>query len=78
MTIKELEDQLLELAQPIDAFLNKDCGQTRKVGFLLCAFEFGVAGAPLAYLSNAQPDDLRRTLTELQDRLASTSRIVQR
>lgn len=77
----DLQKILLEMAQPIDDVLNPDrrSGRlgARKVGFLLCAFEFD-PGDAFAYLSNAQPDQLKSALKELVERLGATARIVER
>lgn len=48
----------------------------RKIGFLLCAFEFGAPGGGLAYLSNATKESLTPALQELLAKLAATGVLI--
>lgn len=75
--IAELEALLLEIAPPLNAHLNPNQEtEGRKVGFLVCAFDFGDGGTALAYLTNAQAPDMANALIELCERLGATARVV--
>ena len=77
MKHEDLQRILLELATGLDEHLNPGRRKTgkRKIGFLMCAFEFGGDNA-FAYLSNAKPSDLRKAMVELIDKLEATGVIV--
>ena len=76
-TVAELEERCIELAPAINNHLNDGTATVddpRPIGFCLVAFEFGEPGTPLAFVSNAQPEDLRRALRELAERLTEVGR----
>ena len=71
-----LEDMLLEMAPGIDLHLNPDKRtEGRKIGFLICAFDFGEKGA-MAYVTTAQPSQLVDAMIELMEKLGATARVV--
>lgn len=76
--VKALEHQLLKLAPGIDAYFNPDEDKPRQIGFLICAFEFEHAGDgdALAFLSNANKQDLVVALQELIRKMDTSYRIV--
>ena len=75
--IAELEAQLIELGPGIDRHFNPNKEtEGRKIGFLICAFDFGEKGS-LAYLSTAQPTQLVDALIELMEKLGATARLVE-
>lgn len=71
-----LESLLKQLARPIDRQLNPDPAGERRIGFLLCAFEFGGPGTGLAFISNAEPDTLEGAIRELLRRFKGTGELV--
>lgn len=70
VTIPELEAMLIALAPRLDTALNGD--EARRIGFCFIAFEFGEPGSALAYISNADRDDLKNSLVELLERMDAT------
>lgn len=71
-----LQEFALRLAPVIDDFINPDEGR-RRLGFVLCVFEFD-PGSQLAYIANAQPEDLKAALRECIEKLDDTMRVVSR
>lgn len=71
-TVEELQHLILKLAPAVSEYLNEiyRTNETpRPIGFALVAFEFGPPGAPLAYVTNGNADDLKAALTETISRL---------
>jgi hypothetical protein len=74
---QELELLVQQLAPALKDLLADQYGD-KKVGFCLTVFEFGERGAPLAFISDAQPAHLADALVELVKRLPTEGRIVTR
>lgn len=70
----QLEALLMELAPNIDLHLNPKKYEEgkRRIGFLLCVFDFGERGA-MTYATSAQPEDLGKMLTELRAKIDETT-----
>lgn len=74
--IAQLESLIMDLAPAIDDHLNPNKqAEGRKIGFLLCAFDFGDKGA-MSYATTAQPADLVDAVIELCENLGATARLV--
>jgi hypothetical protein len=73
--MRALNDKLSMVAPALDHHLNPDMGEggIRRVGFLLVAFEFGPAGTPLAFISNAERASLKSVIRELLERIDNHS-----
>lgn len=77
MTREELSALILQIAPQIDLHLNPTKYQDgeRKVGFLLCAFDFGEKGS-LAYCTTAgKPGQLADALIELMENLGASAEV---
>lgn len=62
----ELEAKTKEIGQVIGDVVRKTCGES--MGFMFVTFNFGEAGH-LAYVSNANREDMIKSLRELADNL---------
>jgi hypothetical protein len=58
-----------DLAPHINTRLNGKGPGPKKIGFVLCAFEYGDPGTALAYVASATPETLKVALEELIGKL---------
>lgn len=75
VTQQQLEALITQIAPQLDLHFNPDKANTgRKIGFLLCAFDFGERGS-LAYISTATADGIATAIIELAEKLGASARI---
>lgn len=80
---EELEYIATKIAPYLDELLNPtEVGddqrphKAREIGFALVVFEFGPPGCPLSFVTNANVEDTRKALRELDSRLEEVGHVV--